>query len=109
MQASKGERMNRRGFFKFLGIGAAAAVVAPKMLADICKSEPQYKFVQVPGMIDKSLLDIVTEAQPLKEKQTEMMRGTPTSREPYRPKPSVCYYIADSPTSGLVKSYIWKR
>ena len=26
--------MNRRSFFKFLGIGAATAAVAPKMLAD---------------------------------------------------------------------------
>jgi len=26
--------MNRRNFFKFLGIGAATAVVAPKMLAE---------------------------------------------------------------------------
>jgi hypothetical protein len=35
--------MNRRSFFKFLGIGAATAAVAPKMLAeDITPRDGQY-------------------------------------------------------------------
>ena len=34
--------MNRRSFFKFLGIGAATAAVAPKVLADIKPSKVWY-------------------------------------------------------------------
>jgi hypothetical protein len=46
--------MNRRSFFKFLGIGAATAAVAPKMLANINPSSATAFEVMA---IDESLKD----------------------------------------------------
>ncbi len=72
--------MNRRGFFKFLGIGAVAAVVAPKVFAEADKQEAKWVYVQFP------------------------QSGT------YPLEINCDYWTtADNPSIGFVKIYIWKN
>jgi len=93
--------MNRRGFFRLLGLGAAAAVVAPKVIGEVVKPV------------------------------AHGLSGEPMNFEPFRPNPSTCgfvytippeavtflcptdtnyviYYTADNPSSGPCCSYIWQ-
>lgn len=76
--------MNRRSFFKFLGIGAATAAVAPQVIAEAIK-ESKY-----PGM-----------------------SGTPINMEPFRPKTYQDYIgyfeCTYAPYDGPSQSYTWKN
>lgn len=75
--------MNRRTFFKFLGVGAATAVVAPEVLAE---KTPEVYPESNGGQITLKML--------------QDAYGTPLNMEPFRPSSSGCVYlyVAEGPT-----------
>jgi hypothetical protein len=78
--------MDRRAFFRFLGIGAGVAIVAPKMLAR-----------------DNGLHGEPVNMEPFRPKAPFECRFVFPSPGTY------VVFTGDNPTCGPVKSYIWKN
>jgi|ERR1700722_5768211 len=99
--------MNRRKFFKFLGVSAATAAVAPVVLAEqeselarITKMKTELKMLHIGKHIDWT--------ETFKKIEDEHRASIDAMLCDPEPKP-VCFYIGDSPNSGPVDSYIWKN
>lgn len=90
--------MDRRTFFKFLGVGAATAVVAPEVLAE--KTPEVYPESNGGQITLKMLQDAYGKTLLNFPKPPDMMFGTPLNMEPFRPSPSGCVYlyVAEGPT-----------